>query len=248
MKYLTLKPGGILERNVWVPESKSYVSSDISDQALFFLHRQVSIDDITLKDLFLLIDKNIDKLEPIFGDWIDVFTHNALHNEPNPKNDPNSMDYLELSWALGVDDGEINIPEFPNFGGIGICKEKMDGFEIGETIQWGVGFSLVEDMGHLPLKLNNKVSFYVEKNNKIVSQETYTVNDLTLFHLIKGVIWEMSFYGSPEMAKETMEKIQQSVDDIKSGKEVCVPLDDSFWDKLESESEFYSDSGLLNLK
>ena len=218
MKYLTLKPGGILERNVWTPESKSYVSSDISDQALYFLHHQVSIDNITLKDLFILIEKNIDNFKPIFGNWIDIFTHNALNNEPKIKSEPNAMSYLELTWALGVDDGEINIPEFPNFGGIGVCHEPMDGFEIGERIQWGVAFTHVEDMGHLPIKLNNKVDFYVEKNHKIVSQETYTVNDLTLYQLIQGIIWEMSFYGSPEMADETMDKIQQSVEDIKSGK------------------------------
>ena len=227
---LKLKVGGILERYDWDSEKQTYEPTDVSDRAFRYLNEPIELDDTTVKDLFLLIHKNMDMFFPIFGNWIDEFTHNALNNESSGL--LNDVEYVQLYWSLVADEDGLHIPAYPEFEGIGTATDKHQGYEIGDTINWGMSFTPVEDFVHLPLKLKNTVDFRVENPDNTYETRIFKVDSYTLYQVIQGFIWEMSFYGGPDQAKELHQNLNDQIARIKSGEEKTYTFEE--WDEIEN--------------
>jgi hypothetical protein len=212
---LKLKPGGILELCEWNSEKKENEFFDVSKHAVHYLNNFIEFDEVTVKDIFLLINKNMDYFLPIFGNWIDEFTFDALNKESSGL--VNDVDYVRLYWGLCADSDGLSIPAFPNFDGIGIANDTHVGYNIGDEIKWGMSLSSVESFIHLPLILDKKVKFVFENEDCTYEEKTYDTDCFTLFQVIQGIIWEMSFYGSPQQAKKLEENMRDQIEKIKSG-------------------------------
>ena len=156
MSKLILKSGGILERETWNTETRSYDHKEVSDTAYAYLNDIVEFDEIVLKDLFIVINKNLEIISPIFGNWIEENTRDALNLEPIIKEhcQNDNMEYVEIYWRLGIDEDGIDFPAWPSFHGIGTADEDDDYYKAGQIIRWGVDFTPVQDLVNLPFKIN----------------------------------------------------------------------------------------------
>ena len=223
MAELTLHPGGILHLVRWGDEE----INDVSDVAFHYLSENIQfVDDVILKDVFLLIDKNLDMFSAIFGNWIEEYTALAL-SETEQELD-RDMDYLEL-YRVGEIDGEEFTMDFrPSFHGVGVVKEDTEYNKKGEVVQWGISFTPTNELAHLPVKLSDKLAIY---NTKTKETFNYKCDDYSLFDIIQGIIWELSFYGSPEKTKDVLDGLNNQMARIESGEEKLIEI------KFDAEEE-----------
>ena len=233
---LVIKKGGVL----WNADKEKNVT-DSAPSCLF--DHCILDDDVTLRDIFLLLEKHEDVFEMIIGNWMKEIIHEGLYKEPK-ENEEQEIEYLELYWCLEnwdlKDLKEFNGLSFPSFHGVGFEQKedkyiddvKEDGMlecKAGDRINWAIEFNPANEMIDLPVKLSEKVTL-TENLEKEVDGRNWTSKEFlnphyTLGHILHGIIWELSFCGSPEDRDEKKEDLNQRVDDIKSGKEELVEFE-----------------------
>ena len=215
MKQLKLKSGGILELITWNSDTRSNDISDVTDIAYAYLNNYITLDDdVVLKDLFLLINQNLDIFTIIFRNYIDIYTFNALNNTPDIND---SMDWVELYWHLDAFKNELTIPSIPEYHGVQIAKEDGDYYKKGDKIKYAIELSPIENSVNCPLKLNNKIEF----NGSI-----YDIDSYTLYQVILGVIWEISFHGDPVETNTFLNNLTNQVKEIKDGTEITYNMEE----------------------
>ena len=222
---LKLKKNGILER-ITFERPEPY---DVTDIAFHYLHDEVEFeDDITMRDFFLLVEKNLDVFGMIFGNWIDEYTNEALHKEPKlkEKTSPNdTLDYVRLQWKIRHDKKELNVPSMPEFDGFSIAVEDDKYYKKGEEIHWGMDFTPVNSYIDKPLKLVNTVIIYDETTNE---ETQYFTDSFTLYQVVLGIVWEISFLGGPADRDEKNKELEEMMKRIESGEEELIPMEDVF--------------------
>ena len=225
---LKLKHHGILERTNH--KNETY---DVTDRAISFLHEKISFDeDVTLRDLFLVINKDLSLFTLIFGNWMDEYTDVILNKTPDiQENDDEPVDYLRVYWFVENGGEEYNIPLFPYFDGIGICRKDTEYYKAGEEIKWGICSSM-QNYVDILLKLEEKTTVY---NYKTKEYKTYPATGYTLFNVIQAIIWEISFYGSPDDTNKMMESFREQIQRIKNGEEKVYSMEEVFGKVLTSE-------------
>lgn len=237
---LKLKKGGLLERSKY-GENKTY---EVSEIAVRYLTEHIELDeDITMRDLFLIIEKNINIFELIFGNWIKEYTEEALYATVEPKetlSPNNKLEYVQLYWQLSIDDqnkyrekGEpkyehksLHIPSFPQFDGISVAVEDNEFYKKGDEIKWAMDFTPTQNYIDVPLKLNKKIIIYDENTNE--QQVYYEDSSYTLYQVILGVIWEISFNGGPKDRDQKINEIGAICERIKNGTEELISMEDVF--------------------
>jgi len=230
MKELILKPSGLLEYKKWNTDTLQYDVEELSDIASSFLNEYITLDNIVLKDLFLLIEKNIDIFEIIFRQWIREYTAAVLYGTPELKKDgENDVDYLELYWNISIDDEGIHVPGWPEFHGIGIAKFDDAHYKAGDIIKWGIGLSPMQNYANTPLVLKATANVNItDKHYKTISNNDYPTESYTLYQIIQGVMYEMSFHGSPSDSLDLLEDLKDQMKRIESGEERMYSMDEVF--------------------
>lgn len=216
---LIIKKGGILFNQ----ESK-----EIEYTTAARLFESCSLDkDITLKDIFTLIEKEIDIYKIVLNNWIDEYIEESKKPTKEIEKD---IEYLELHWGIEEYTYEKNTElcnaDFPDFRGKGfIAKndEYEDGrlyLKKGNRTHYAIEFSPVNELMHLPVKLNNKL--YIQKSNydtKTYNKSIEMERTFTLGQILHGIVFELSFTGSPKDRDDKKEDILKTVDEIKNNKE-----------------------------
>lgn len=213
MGRLKLKPGGLLEHSYYNEDTNKFETVDVTEHALFYLNESVEFEEIKLRDLFFLIHKN-PVLYPIFGNWIEEYTESAVKAVFN---DEGQRMTLELYYALFADSDNdvLHIPHCPSFHGISIADKDSEYYSEGETIKWSVQLSPIETLVDLPLVLSRTVDFgYYRNYIEDIFVKTFDTKYYTLYQVILGVVWELSFSGSPEEKEQIRAQIQASLDSI----------------------------------
>jgi hypothetical protein len=212
---LKLKHGGILERTGFKIETQ-----DVTDIAISYLHEDIEFDDnVTLRDLFLVINKELGLFHLIFGNWIKEYTDVILNGIPEIKETSAKIDYLRVFWEIHNHGEEYNIPAFPFFDGISI--------ENGEEKKWAVEYSPMQNHAHLPLVLDPSVQVY---NFESKENKKYPSSGYTFFNVIQGILYEISFHGGPEATKRVLDDLTAQVERIEAGEEELFSADDFFED------------------
>lgn len=196
MYNLQLKKNGILVTKIWDNKLHDYIECEIKDEDLiFYIDDFICLDkEITLKDLFSLISKNI-KLWSIFTSCL--FLDKLIEEVMLPIN-PQGEDilFLELSWEVKKHKQYI----FDNtyFYGVGI-----DG-------TYAIEFTSLNKLAYLPLVINEK--YIIQDNEKeiLVTSKLFTLGEF-----VKGIIFELSFIGPPRAKKEFCKKLY-NMDDMKT--------------------------------
>lgn len=220
---LKLKHGGILERTGFKIETQ-----DVTDISISYLHEDIEFDDnVTLRDLFLVINKELELFNLIFGNWIDEYTNVILCGVPESEEENNQIDHLLVSLEIENEGEEYNIPSFPEFHGVGICKEPFETYKEGDEIKWGISFSPMQKFADTLLVLDPFVHVY---NSKTKENKKYPSSGYTFFNVIQGILYEISFHGGPEATKRVLDDLTAQVERIEAGEEELFSADDFFED------------------
>lgn len=236
---LTLAHGPKLTRRDWeYDESRdegAYIDDDVTDQASRHLFSTVAlVPEVTLRDILLLLD--IDPLlQEIFAhDWAEELLAEMMDGNvpsaPSIEYDPKGIEYLELyqAWSQDSFSGKLKPIHRLDFHGVGfvLCEDVVrDGcidYRAGERIKWSLSFTSPLKMLHLPVRLNPEVSLREGNMDSVnYSKEIGRMRNpgVTLGQVIHGVLWELSFHGSPAFRDEESAQVKSIADDVRSGEE-----------------------------
>lgn len=194
---LRLCPGGILYYGRHESGEQGSVL-EVTDEMYRFLMYTCELDEnFTLKDLFILIDKHLDILEPVVGNWIRELSQEIAKPAECL---PGEIDFLNLYWDIQTDDAfGTNGFEYPSFDGVSLD---------GQT--YALDFANLDSLSHLPIRLQPDANVRGNDTVLVLKKVPFTLMDI-----IYGVVWELSFYGSPVQRGEKLEKLQQAADEFR---------------------------------
>jgi hypothetical protein len=244
MADLILKKGGKLIRS-YIQESGKKKLEDVSKISHECLFENCTLDkDIKLKDIFLLMKMNINKYDKLIGNWCKKIVINGLSKTYKINRKKDKMDYLVLQFNLEQDfeDNEeycsTNGLAFPHFFGIEIAKKDFENGKKGDIKEsYAIEFSPPYELASYNVKLNDKV--YINKNSWGKPPDITLKNPTyTLGQILYGVIWELSYFGSPDMVQKQSEELRKRVEDIKNdtNKENYITLDELL-EKVKSKKK-----------
>lgn len=219
----------IIYSNHFNPECDEYVRREVEHLYLYLNERVVLSNDFTFGDLFNYLEKDGETFDLIFSSCLG---HHSLQlwfdeiNRPGPKKD-DEIDYLEIRrWGEYWDWGDIDL----SIGISGVGKEHDFG------INYGIGFTPLNKLKHLSLRLNENfeiggsivplkiVLFFARLLKKIgvpvgkwnnPFYRTYVKGkaEFTVYELITAVLYEISFYGSPEKRDGRFDEVEKNVEE-----------------------------------
>jgi hypothetical protein len=239
---LILAHGPKLIRRDWeYDESRAegaYVEDDVTEQASRHLFSTVALTpQVTLRDILLLLD--IDPLlQEVFApDWAKELLAEMMDGNvpltPSIEYDPEGIEYLELYqvWNQDSFSGELQPVHRLTFHGIGfelredVVRAGRIVYRAGGRITWSVSFTSPLEMLHLPVRLNPEVILYEDNRDSVnYSKEIGRMLNpsVTLGQVIHGVLWELSFLGSPESRSEESIQLKNLADDVHSRAEAAT--------------------------
>ena len=156
----------------------------------------------TVESLFKLVEKNpmIKVILPYADDFIKESKTEKKVNNVNGN--------LNFYW-YGED---VDLKYF------NIAYPKMEVEGIDENNEaFGIDFLSTSDIKDLKLTFDCNVVIY--KDNKPI-KTIYT--HPTLFHVLYGLFWELSFYGKPEDRDAKSKELLQSINEMKKGDLKCL--------------------------
>ena len=237
---LELRKGGKLVETKWVYDKQAkkgeYKEFDRTANGLRHLFDTcVLAPDVTLKDIFLFLNTELDIYDTVIGNWCKEIVTEGLTQPEKPydlsKYDPEQIEYLELRYTPEYDlDGDDKDVFYgfhrPDFGGVGVELQNdgdQEHYKKGDRIPWGISFSKANDLINIPVKLCDKFVVYegilkwdkVSKGTKVLAE--FNNPSYTLGGILEAIIWEMSFHGGPEKRDEFGSELKETVAKIKSG-------------------------------
>jgi len=229
---ITLTKDEIIYNNHFNPECDEYVEREVKHLYLYLNERVVLSDDFTLGDLFHHLYMDVETFDIIFSSclghhslqlWLDEIIIPCLKKD-------DEIDYLEIHrWGEYWDWGDIDL----SVGVSGIGKEHDMG------VSYGIGFTPLNEIKHLPFRLNENfeigevkipsktIMYLIRLLNKLGiplgklekwANPFYRVFvkgkvEFTVYELIAAVLDEISFYGGPEERDSKMDEIDKDVED-----------------------------------
>lgn len=243
MRKLIIKQGGILELEEqkyseeleeWIETTKNVTLSSVD-----YIMETCEIEDgVTLRDIFSIVKINIALYSIILQNWVDEIVEEGLSATFEDEGD---VEFLELYWNISVNRFEsVNTlcgHQFPEFRGWGIWKkDPKHGIPEDQKGGFAIGMSPMKYLIDLPVKLNKTLDLYFDDEEKLKGYSSLVNVDkveYTLFHILYGMFWELSFYGGPQQREQKREEINKDIEDVLSGKAGTVdgPYD-SVWEAL----------------
>lgn len=179
-----------------------YVRSDITEDAPMYLFEHCTIEDgVTLKDIFLLIQKHLDFFSVVLNNWVEKFVVECLSGEGGE----NEIDYLEVYWHIEDDGAETFGNALPCFHGI-----QEEG-----NVAWCISASPLGKFVNLPVKLSSTLtvlSFLGKPGKYDIS--TYDNPRYTLGQILQAIVWELSYYGPPAKRDATWDMIRKDMENV----------------------------------
>jgi len=228
----------IIYSNEYNPESDKYIKKEVSRLWPYFNEVVELSDDFTLEDLFYHIEQEKYIFDLVFNSHLGHFSLQKYIDEINKPGvvRDDKISYLELrrygeytSWKdrISKEWGIKSNPEielFLDFSGVG--KQ--------EDVEYAIEFMPLNELKHLPLKLNKKFNIseirfpcriikFLVRVLKYISfsrwggcnsfGHTYVEGDVnfTVYELFSTVLNEISFMGTPEQRDAQLVKIQDIV-------------------------------------
>lgn len=219
---LEIRKGGKLYQNYWGEDAQSFFDEDITDRAVSLLFESCTIQQgVTLRDILLLLNTQIEIFQLVLQNWCKEFVAEGIKKHPHQIE--SRIEYLELYWDFRKDFPEDSSEEaskdpglfgyrFPALHGVGRLLEE-DYYEkehllgkAGERIHFSVSVTPLEKLMHLPVQLRPTLTIYNETNWEEQSQ-LFDACEYTLGHILYGILWELSFHGSPDSRKEFADEL-----------------------------------------
>ncbi len=240
------KGGKLIETERVYDEKKgkgSYVDIDVTPLAIRKLFDSCVLDkDVTLRDVFKLVNTELDMFDVFIGNWCKEIVTEGLIGKPKKvgKYDPDEIEYLTLGYYANYNSAKSK--DFfgfhrPDFGGVGWelkdniyfnwedpkTGEKEIEHRKGSRIIWGVSFTPANELMDLPLILEPTMKVFESDTEGDYMKELYSFGtpEYTLGGIIHGTICELSFHGGPQDREDTKkdpeERLHKFVDYLNSG-------------------------------
>lgn len=257
---LEIRKGGKLVETKWVyddvAEVGAYHEFDRTDKVFRYLWDICELEEgVTLKDIFLLLNTDLDIFDVIIGNWCKDIVTEGLTQPEKPydlsKYDPEQIEYLELYYTPEYSDNKYGTHIYgfhrPDFGGVGVVLQNdgdMEYYKKGDRISWGICMTPTNELINIPVKLSDKFDICHDILNKEVKRgeaypppiASFKNPEYTLGCILHGIIWELSFHGGPEKRDGFKDHLNKITEDIKSGKAKTVPASEVFGDLDDDES------------
>lgn len=192
-----------------------------NNELLSYLGCDIKIeDDVTFQRIFDLILSNKEIFNTIYcnshlyGHKIDDFEdeYNAPQNNENDKD----IQYLEVKRIFDDftnSDDKYSSSYYYSFHGYGKWSTKNN-----EAVNGDLSISLtpLNELKNIPIKFNEelKINLYDEKYEMRTMHTAYYPT--SLFNFIGAILFEITFHGTPKNKKDFINKLNQSIDEIKN--------------------------------
>jgi hypothetical protein len=222
-------------------QGKPCIRSDVTAQAHEFLFDSVALcDGVTLCDIFRLLEACPELQAVMRRNYCAELLAEAqkgVSPEYQAGYAPEAIEYLELyqQWHLNSLTREYQPNHRLNLHGVGYAlREPMNEahgmvYPVGHRIQWGVSTSNVRELLSLPLRLNSSVQICEDDlDARQFGQEIEKVSmcHVSLGQILHGVLWELSWHGSPADQLKLTEELKAQVAEIDAGTAKLTPMDD----------------------
>lgn len=243
MEKLEIRKDGKLVETKWVYDEAAdlgdYKEFDVTDQAIRKMFEPcVLAEDVTLKDIFLLLNTELEIFDAVIGNWCQEIVTEGLTKPGKPydlsKYDPEQIEYLELSYTPEYSDNVYGTYLSgllrPDLGGVGVELQNdgdMEHYKKGERIPWGVCMTPTNELINIPVKLSDKFDVHHDILNKEVKKSlpyppaiaSFKTPEYSLGNILYGIIWELSFHGGPDKRDEFSKDLKKMSDEIKQRSE-----------------------------
>jgi len=202
-------------------------------------------DDITFEDFFNYVMNECDRANDIFRshlggfplkNWLDEW------NKPDPGDkkyaDHEEINYVEMYWAAEFHgkNPEFGVEEWLGFHGVGrIIDKNAYGDEEWHDTNFGFSFTPLNEYKHYSFNLDYTWKLYDWDSNPKDEKTWYVYEGrkaMTVYDVIGGLLFDISFYGSPNERQEKADELEEQVQRIKDGKEELI-----FYDSVEEMME-----------
>lgn len=201
-EYLLIKPGGrLLFLSGGMAED--VLEKDVTDKITRLLPMQCRLDpQTTLRDILLLVKSKIEFFEELIGHHCQEFVEEGLREPAEP---PQNNAYLEIYWTADNSMGILEGLEFPLIHEV--VGENRDSTR-------ALSFIPTYQFSSLPVKLNHQARIYLwgitsppECEERIIS------TGFTLYQILYGIFWELSFFSHPSNREQRAEEILGRAED-----------------------------------
>lgn len=224
MPLLKLMPGGVLLLEDDSPAHKA----DVTAEALFYLFEPIALDPrVRLKDVFALLDKEpalalLNKRDfgpEYLAEYRRLLTEQAIVPQPPDDGTGQALAWLELSqaWLLRQGSPALQGLWHLDFSGLSFPIKSMDtspyegtGLRIGDQVPCALEFAPLAELLDIPLRINPVIDIHRvdPAHDRCETLLQVRVDHLPLGLLIRSVLWELSFCGTPEEARQQKELLQ----------------------------------------
>lgn len=239
LKNTRISKGGKLIADEWIwnedfQSGENKIGVDITKHTIYHMGDVCAAEDITLKDILLLIE-NIDiysTLSPMFtkGPWLKEMIAEGLSGKKKELH----MDSIRLSWVYSINNDFYN-------EGKDILESyiSVSGIVDNENESYALEFTPLYELANCKIILDEELIICDERKESLkkrreyldslseeeYEQETYyptllqTRKHFTLYDILHGLFWELSYLGSPIDRDEKLNDLKETARKIDSGEE-----------------------------
>lgn len=208
---LEIRPGGKLFATYWIYDKAAqrgvYEVRDVTKHALRLLFEKCELaPDVTLRDILLLLNSDLAVFNAVLGNHCEALVKEGLSPTTEALSE---LESLELYWHISAYNDQFSGYTFPAFHGVGRPNEA------GERTYYAIEMTPVNQMAHIPLKLNPAFHIYeVDPDNGKDEEYHFKNAEYSLGHILHGILWELSFFGPPEKRDSFVEEVNRRVEEI----------------------------------
>jgi len=196
-----------LFESAFKPEFSAYLQSDVTANFKKYLFNNCEVsEETTLGDLITFMEKDLPFWKSIIPFNLELFIEESKKENKNIDDKEDKIEFLELYQFLETTSSlgkkEFQGILFPNFHGVGFAKKDETALffslKKGDRISYSVSMSPINELVHLPVRLNKKSSLIIQEINfKKTQIIELGEGPYSLIGIIYGIFWEISFYGPP---------------------------------------------------
>jgi len=199
-------------------EQPKYRISEIQPRGLVdHLWGPVKLKDVTLGRIFEIVEPMIAVWRIILAERLEpLFLEMSQPPKPDTRSDDDKLQYLELYWDAIHEPDENTTDIWPSLHAFGNSTEKSG-------IYYSVSLSPINSMKDLVIrpKENFQICYYLGEEEP----KKFGTRPFKLIDLLKGLFWELAWYGPPEKRDKIIQELKENYDPSKS-----IPLSEVFPD------------------
>jgi hypothetical protein len=251
MEGMVLKTGGTLEyvSRAYDDETEGVICirSDVTESAASYLMETVRFEgDVHVRDIFSLLESNPVLLQVFRRLHAAAYLNEAREVSAKPYSgeyDPAAIEYLELfhNWEIDSGTGELIGSHRLCLRGVGYelrddVEQSGGEYRKGSRIRYALAYSPLAELLNLPLRFDPEVriidSDSTSENFRRESRKPLGMSP-TVAQVIDGVLYEISFGGTPEDKTEFVDKLK-----------LLKPEDETQWTTYESVEDLFKALGI----